>query len=998
MGHSNSKLSAETASCPVTPVASDRRGFRLKLLRIPLLFILISVPWIVLSDHWLLRWAPDIASYGYFQSIKGFLFIFVTAGLLYRQAYILFQEVQHTNRVLAENHRYLAEQFCNLPGMAYQCRNEPDWPMKFLSEGCYALTGYPRDAFLREDAVTFQELIHPGDRQRVWETVQQALQNRQPYQLEYRIRTAGGQEKWVWERGKGIYDAQGGVLHLEGFISDITDRKQAEDALRESENRYRAIIENTSDCVWRISIEGVTTFASPSVKKILGYEPDEIIGQSFKKLLAAESYQRIRREVDRLLRGEGVEDELVFELEFLRKDGGVSIGEVRGIVIRDPQGNFTEIAGIARDITQRKYTENALRQSQQLIEKAQEVARVGFWNTDLQSGHLIWSKGVYRIFGMEEDQFDKRRETFFAYVHPEDRGLIIEALRAAIEAQRDYWIEHRIVLPNGAIRWVSEQAEVVRDHEGRPAQMIGTVQDITSRKLVEIELRDSKHRLETLIQASPVAVIVLDPRQRVVLWNKAAEWMFGWEESEILGQGCPFVPDEKQEEIKSLFHDGLRGIPVMNREVMSLRKDGSRLYASLSTAPLWDNRRQVDGIMAIWVDISNQKKSEEERLKLEHQLQQSQKMEAIGKLAGGVAHDFNNLLMVIEGYSEIALTRVDPDLPVRKELEEIRQAADRAKMITRQLLTFSRKQQIQPALLNLNHVVSDFEKILRRLIGEDIKVITRLDSRLGTIKADPTQIEQVIANLAVNARDAMPQGGKLIIDTSNQELDRSYTHQFVGLQPGQYVMLAVTDTGCGMDADTLSHIFEPFFTTKSETGGTGLGLSTVYGITKQNGGHINVYSEPGTGSSFKIYFPRVEAESGETGTPPRKDTLPAGSETILIVEDEEPVRKLTARILLECGYRILEAASCEEAFTLSRGYPEIIHLLLTDVVMPVMSGRGLAAQLTIERPGIKVVYMSGYTDDAVVLHGILESETAFLQKPFTPFALAQKIRAVLDSD
>ncbi|HQH73237.1 MAG TPA: PAS domain-containing protein, partial [bacterium] len=201
------------------------------MLRIPLLFILISVPWIVLSDHWLLRWAPDIASYGYFQSIKGFLFIFVTAGLLYRQAYNLFQEVQHTNRVLAENHRYLAEQFCNLPGMAYQCRNEPDWPMKFLSEGCYALTGYPRDAFLREDAVTFQELIHPGDRQRVWETVQQALQNRQPYQLEYRIRTAGGQEKWVWERGKGIYDAQGGVLHLEGFISDITDRKQAEDAL-----------------------------------------------------------------------------------------------------------------------------------------------------------------------------------------------------------------------------------------------------------------------------------------------------------------------------------------------------------------------------------------------------------------------------------------------------------------------------------------------------------------------------------------------------------------------------------------------------------------------------------------------------------------------------------------------------------------------------------------------------------------------------------------------
>ncbi|MFB3789198.1 MAG: PAS domain S-box protein [bacterium] len=997
MDHICNSGNREIISRPETPVVADRQGFRLKLLRIPLLFILISIPWILITDHLLTRWAPDLTRYIDYQSIKGLLFILVTAGVLYRQAYKLFQEVQYANHILEENHRFLAEQFCNLPGMAYQCRNEPDWPMEFLSEGCLALTGYPRDVLLQGGAVTYGELIHPGDRERIWNTVRQAIQNHESYQIEYRIRTAEGLEKWVWEKGKTVRDPKGKVLCLEGFISDITDRKRAEDTLRESEYRYRTIIENTSDCVWRVSMNGVTTFASPSVKKILGYEPEEITGRSFKDLLTPDSYQLVRLEVDRLLRGDPGEDELIFELSFVRKDGGVIAGETRGVVIRDLEGTPIEIAGITRDVTQRKRTADALRQSQALIEKAQEVGGIGFWNTDIRTGLLIWSKGVYRIFGMEEDQFDNLRETFYAHVHPEDRGLIADALRVAIETENVYQVEHRIVLPSGVVRWVSEQAEVVRGPEGQPVQMIGTVQDITSRKLAEIELRDSKHRLETLIQASPVAVIVHNLHQRIILWNKAAERMFGWKESEILGQRCPIVPEEKQEEHQKMFQDGLRGIPIINREVTRRRKDGSPIYVILSTAPLWNNRGQVDGVMAILVDITKQKKSEEERVKLEYQLQHSQKMEAIGKLAGGVAHDFNNLLMVIEGYSEIALNRLDPDLPIRKEIEEIRQAAGRAKMITRQLLTFSRKQQIQPILLNLNRVVSDFEKILCRLIGEDIRVITRLDPRLGTIKADPTQIEQVIANLAVNARDAMPQGGKLIIDTSNQDLDESYTHQFVGLQPGPYVLLAVTDTGCGMDAETLTHIFEPFFTTKSETGGTGLGLSTVYGITKQNGGHINVYSELGTGSSFKIYFPRVEAQSGDPGLPPRKDALPAGSETILIAEDEDPVRKLTARILLECGYRILEAASCNEAFALSRGFPEPIHLLLTDVVMPVMSGRELAAQLASERPGLKVVYMSGYTGDAVVQHGILESETAFLQKPFTPAALAQKIRTVLDS-
>ncbi|HOL96288.1 MAG TPA: PAS domain S-box protein [bacterium] len=979
------------------PPTSSRR-IHLKLIRIPLLYLLLSAAWILLSDHLFIRGTPEIANYAYYQTFKGLLFVAVSSVILYWLAYTLFKEIRHTNRLLEENHRFLAGQLSNLPGTAYRCRNEPGWPMIYLSEGCSVLTGYPPDGLIQGDPVTYEQLIHPSDRMMVWNTIQEAIREQRPYQLEYRIRTASGEEKWVWEKGKAVYDPQGKVQYLEGFISDISERKRAEATLQESEYRYRTIIENTSDCVWRITLEGIITFISPSVKTILDYEPEEITGQSIFTIMPPGIQPRVRQRLDRLGQGKLRREELVLELPFLRKDGGIRIGEVRAVLIYNPHGHPVEVAGIAHDITQRKQAEAALRQSQEQIDKAQEVARIGFWNTDLQTGRLIWSKGVYRIFGMEEDQFDNQRETFYAHVHPEDRELIIEALHQAVETQSAYQIEHRILLPGGAVRWVSEQAEVVRDSEGRPVQMIGTVQDITSRKLVENELRNSKQRLETLIQASPVAVIVLDLHQRVILWNKAAEGMFGWTESEILNQPCPIIPEGQQDQFQRFFNNALWGIPVRNQETWLRRKDEAPIYVNLSTAPLWDNRGQAEGVMAILVDITEQKKSVEERIKLEQQLQQSQKMEAIGKLAGGIAHDFNNLLMVIEGYSEMALTRLNPHEAVRKDFEEIRQAAGRAKMITRQLLAFSRKQMIQPVVLNINQVVSDFEKILRRLIGEDIQVITRLDPQVGTIKADPTQIEQVIANLAINARDAMPHGGKLILETANRDLDESYTQHFVGLKPGSYVMLAVTDTGCGMDAETISHIFEPFFTTKTESGGTGLGLSTVYGITKQNEGHIHVYSEPGKGSTFKIYFPRIEAESGETGILPREYTLPAGSETILIVEDEAPVRQLTVRILQGCGYRVLEAASCEEALATSRSLPEPIHLLLTDVVMPVMSGRRLAAQLALERPGLKVLYMSGYTDDAVVQHGILESETAFLQKPFTPAALAQKIRAVLDTD
>jgi signal transduction histidine kinase len=381
----------------------------------------------------------------------------------------------------------------------------------------------------------------------------------------------------------------------------------------------------------------------------------------------------------------------------------------------------------------------------------------------------------------------------------------------------------------------------------------------------------------------------------------------------------------------------------------------------------------------------------------EAQLRQSQKMEAVGQLAGGVAHDFNNIVAVIMLQSELLLTQLDQSDNSRRRVEEIRKASHRAASLTQQLLAFSRKQVLQPKVLDLNVIVSDLDRMLRRLIGEHIEFLTMPEAGLGQVKADRSQLEQVVMNLAINARDAMPGGGKLAIETANVELDENYAAHHIGVEPGHYVMLGVSDTGSGMDAQTQARIFEPFFTTKEQGKGTGLGLSTVYGIVKQSGGHIWVYSEADWGTTFKVYLPRLDqvVESALPGE--AQAALPQGTETILLVEDEEMIRKAAREILEVNGYLVLEASGGDEALMLGRAHQGRIQLLMTDVVMPQMNGRELAERLVRLRPELKVLYMSGYTDDAIIHHGVLGEGIAFLEKPFTAKALTHKVRELLDA-
>ena len=511
-------------------------------------------------------------------------------------------------------------------------------------------------------------------------------------------------------------------------------------------------------------------------------------------------------------------------------------------------------------------------------------------------------------------------------------------------------------------------------------------------------LREMEERFRQVYDEAPVGYHELDKEGRIIRVNRRELEMLGYTEEELLGHPVwKFVVEEEM--TRQVIMAKIAGDVSFHEtfERTYRRKDGTTLPVLIEDRVIPDKKGRITGIRSMIEDITERRRAEEALRKSEEQLRQWQRVEAIGRLAGGVAHDFNNLLMTIKGCSELLLGELDSGDSRREEVEEIRKAAERATALTRQLLAFGRRQVLQPQVLDLNEVVANMDRMLQRLIGEDIHLLTVLDPELWPVKVDPGQIEQVIMNLAVNARDAMPGGGKLTIETANLVLDEGYARRHVSVKPGPCVMLAVTDNGCGMDKETQSHLFEPFFTTKKKGEGTGLGLSTVYGIVKQSGGNIWAYSESGLGTTFKIYLPRVE-EAVKTYKPKVVPTVsPGGSETILLVEDEEAVRAIVSKILQNKGYTVLEAHHGHEALQICKDHQGPIHLMVTDVVMPHMSGRELAERLTSLRPELRVLFMSGYPDKAIAHHGVLEAGTSFLQKPFTLSALECKVRDLLDA-
>ena len=605
---------------------------------------------------------------------------------------------------------------------------------------------------------------------------------------------------------------------------------------------------------------------------------------------------------------------------------------------------------------------------------------------------LYISPQIEAMLGFSADEWLGDPGLVLKQLHPDDRERVLAEVFQSRDTGKPLSSEYRLLARDGHIVWVRDEAIVMRDEAGRPCFMQGLLLDISEQKRKEEMLQKSESKFRTIFERVAVGIALVSIDGQLVETNPALREMLRYGEEELRNRVFnEFIHPEDAAIDVDLDQELIAGKRDHYQiEKRFIRKDGGVVWCQLNVSFIRGGQQERPFTICMVEDIT-------ERKRLETQFFQSQKMETIGRLAGGIAHDFNNLLTVIKGYTQLSLNHIQEGDPCRENLEEIKSAAERAAELTNQLLTFSRRQILDMKVLDLNTIVRGLEKMTGRIIGEDIEMFTVLDDHLGRVKTDPGQLEQVILNLVVNARDAMPAGGKLAIETANVVFDDTYARTHISVTPGSYVMLSVSDTGYGISPEIKELIFEPFFTTKEEGKGTGLGLSTIYGIVKQSGGNIWVYSEPGQGTTFKIYLPRIEEETGALPVQDDTDHLPMGKETVLLVEDDPSLRALAARVLRYQGYKVLEATNGHEAIGIAReNVQEKIDLLLSDVVMPHMGGRELVKRMKTLHSEVRVLFISGYTEHAITYHAGLKPGTPFLQKPFSPTALAKKVREVLD--
>jgi PAS domain S-box-containing protein len=677
------------------------------------------------------------------------------------------------------------------------------------------------------------------------------------------------------------------------------------------------------------------------------------------------------------------------EIHIRRGDGTDGFVRMSSAPVVNTEGEIVAAVAIVVDFTEQRIAERAVRASDERFRFVARATNDVIWDWDVRSNSLVWNDAVETVFGHMQNEIYPEVQWWYDHIHPEDRDRVLAGINGVLDHGGRGWSDqYRYRRGDGSYATVIDRGYIARDAAGGAVRMIGAMTDVTERTRSEAAIRFQAQLLNAVQQA----VVATDPAGIVLFWNKFAETLYGWREDEAIGRTiqeltpAPFMREHGREIVeRAAAGESWTG------EFQVQGKSGKSFPALLTSSPVRDERGRVLGLVGVSIDLT-------ERRNLEEQFRQSQKMDAVGRLAGGIAHDFNNLLTVIRLNTEMILDGFDPTDPRSEDVRQIRNAAERASSLTKQLLAFSRKQILQPRVLDLNSVVTNLTPMLRRLIGEDISINSACGAR-GYVVADPGQLEQVLVNLVVNARDAMPQGGKISIETRNIDLDDHYSSEHSPVVPGRYVMLAVGDTGIGMSRDTKEHAFDPFFTTKEAGKGTGLGLATVYGIVKQSGGYVWIYSEPGLGTTLKLYFPEVSAAAAFSSS--QDTTLIAqgvarGSETILLVEDEDAVRGLTSRILQRQGYRVLAAQHGREAMDIATKEEGVIHLVLTDIVMPGMNGRGLVERLAGIRPAIKSLYMSGYTDDDIIRRGFVEPSKSFLQKPFTSDGLLQTVRKVLD--
>jgi PAS domain S-box-containing protein len=780
------------------------------------------------------------------------------------------------------------------------------------------------------------------------------------------------------------------IALLSQVFANAIYRARAHRELVAKETRLQLAMDAANVGIWEWNFLSEQLSWSEQLAGILGTQgtsPSGLLDHG-RNLVHPEDYPHLWKAVQDCIAGQT--ESYRAEHRILRPDGTMRWVECHGKVIRDETGAPLRMIGTVADISERKRADAASRASARMYESLVNTIDGIVWELDVPTFRFTYvSPQAERILGYPLLHWLENGDFWPNHLHPEDRHWVMDFCTRATAQMRDHEFQYRMLAADGRIVWLHDVVTVVIE-DGRPSKLRGIMVDITARKNVEEALRESERNFRAIFEEASIGLAYVDANFQLRKVNRALCEFLGYTAEEL--QNKTFVDITHPEDIDAdaaQASQGFRGeINNYRMEKRYLRKNGEIVWGHLTVTMLRDPDGKLHSAIGMVENITGRKSAEE-------QLRQAQKMEALGRLAGGVAHDFNNLLTAIKGYCELSMEQLPADHWLRGNLAEILQSADRASALTRQLLAFGRKQVRRPKLMDLSSTVDDMQRMLRRLIGENIKLTTSIQSRLGTVLADPSQIEQVLVNLVVNARDAMPQGGRLTVELSNSVLDQEYVRSHPEVTPGPYVMLSVSDTGIGMSRAVQQRIFEPFFTTKEPGRGTGLGLPMVYGIVKQSDGHIWVYSEEGVGTHFKIYLPIVNAapEASEPLTGGNK--APGGHESILLVEDDDSVRNMIVRILSDSGYRLCAARDGMEALQLCEGDDREFQLLITDVIMPKMSGRQLAETLGRRRPQLKVLYISGYAHDGMVHHGVLDAGVTLLEKPFSKLDLLRQVREVL---
>ena len=933
-------------------------------------------------------------------------------------------ELRRTELALAESEERYRTIFEQAPIGIVHCAL--DGRFLKVNERFARIVGYPREELLRMD---FKSITFPDDLPADLADIKNLLSGvSRQFSKDKRYVRKDGTVIWGHIKVLLMEDVTGWPHFFLATVSDITERKLAVQALAASERNYRSIFEQAAVGIVNCSLDGRYLRVNPVFAKVIGYSEEELLQMDFRAITHPDDIPADLAAMDRLLSG----DISRFSLDkrYICKDGSIVWGSLSTSLIVDENGIPALCLGIVQNIQKRKMMEEALRESEDRLRFALEGANDGLWDANLLTGDAYFSRRSYEILGYSGDEMAGVFQKWIDLVHPDDFASTWQRLVAHFQKQTPLMrVEHRMRMKNGDWKWLLTRGKVVKwSEDGRALRMVGTNTDISENKKIEdaqlFLLKGGRSTSGEDLFQTLARYLAEHLQMDFVCINRLAEdnlsvrtlafYLDGHFQDtmtytlqdapcgDVIGKTvysctanvCQHYPDDAM--LQEIGAESYVGATLWNSQGKAIG-----LISTISRKPLVSHHLPESIVKLVAIRAAGElerREAEAEKANLQAQLMQAQKMESVGRLAGGVAHDFNNMLGVILGHAEMAKEEIEPSGPLFEDLSEIIKAAQRSADLTRQLLAFARKQTVSPKVLDLNETVSGLLKMLQRLIGENIDLAWLPGERVWQVKIDPAQVDQILANLAVNARDAIEGVGKITIETDSVELDKDYCTDHMGCIPGSYVMLSVSDDGSGMNKDVQEHIFEPFFTTKEVGKGTGLGLATIYGIVKQNGGYIDVHSQADQGTTFRIYLPRY---LGKALANDRENTvvpIQQGQETILLVEDEPSILLLGKRMLESMGYRVLTAGTPGEALWQAEQNSGEIHLLITDVVMPEMNGRDLAKRLLSLYPDLKRLFMSGYTANVIAHHGVLDEGVHFIQKPFSKTELSIKVRDVLRGD